>query len=66
MQAGVPIVPIVFRNALDVLPRGAVVLRAATVEVVVLPPVDTREWTREELDARIEEVRASYLEVLGD
>jgi putative phosphoserine phosphatase/1-acylglycerol-3-phosphate O-acyltransferase len=55
----------VFRNALDVLPRGAVVLRPATVEVVVLPPVDTRDWTRENLDQRIEEVRASYLEVLA-
>jgi putative phosphoserine phosphatase/1-acylglycerol-3-phosphate O-acyltransferase len=65
MQAGVPIVPIVFRNALDVLPRGAVVLRPATVEVVVLPPVETRGWTRQNLDQRIEEVRASYLEVLG-
>jgi putative phosphoserine phosphatase/1-acylglycerol-3-phosphate O-acyltransferase len=65
MQAGVPVVPIVFRNALDVLPRGAVVLRAATVEVVVLPPVDTRDWTRENLDARIEAIRDGYLEVLG-
>ena len=66
MQAGVPIVPIVFRNALDVLPRGAIVLRAATVEVVVLPPVDTRDWTRESLDERIEEIRGAYLEVLGE
>jgi putative phosphoserine phosphatase/1-acylglycerol-3-phosphate O-acyltransferase len=65
MQAGVPVVPIVFRNALDVLPRGAVVLRAATVEVVVLPPVDTRDWTRENLDERIEAIRDGYLEVLG-
>jgi putative phosphoserine phosphatase / 1-acylglycerol-3-phosphate O-acyltransferase len=65
MQAGVPIVPIVFRNALDVLPRGAVVLRPATVEVVVLPPIDTRGWTRENLDEHIEEIRDSYLEVLG-
>jgi putative phosphoserine phosphatase/1-acylglycerol-3-phosphate O-acyltransferase len=65
MQAGVPIVPIVFRNALDVLPRGAFVLRPATVEVVVLPPVDTRRWKRAALDARIEGVRASYREVLG-
>jgi len=59
-------VPIVFRNALDVLPRGAVVLRAATVEVVVLPPVDTRDWTRENLDARIEAIRDGYLEVLDE
>jgi putative phosphoserine phosphatase/1-acylglycerol-3-phosphate O-acyltransferase len=65
MQAGVPIVPIVFRNALDVLPRGAYVLRPATVEVVVLPPVETRGWKRAELDRRIEAIRESYREVLG-
>jgi putative phosphoserine phosphatase/1-acylglycerol-3-phosphate O-acyltransferase len=64
MQAGVPIVPIVFRNALDVLPRGALVLRPATVEVVVLAPVETTGWTRETLDEQIEGVRAAYLEVL--
>jgi hypothetical protein len=41
------------------------VLRAATVEVVVLPPVDTRDWNRENLDERIEAIREAYLEVLG-
>ena len=61
-----PIVPIVFRNALDVLPRGAVVMRPATVETVVLPPIDTRCWTRAGLDAEIEAIRRRYLEVLRD
>ena len=64
MQAGVPIVPVVFRNVLDALPRGALVIRPTTVEAVVLPPVDTSGWTRESLDAEIEAVRRSYLEVL--
>jgi putative phosphoserine phosphatase/1-acylglycerol-3-phosphate O-acyltransferase len=66
MQAGVPIVPIVFENALDVLPRGAFVLRPANVRAVVLPPIDTSGWTRESLDAEVEAVRKQYLEVLGD
>jgi len=66
MQAGVPIVPIVFENALDVLPRGAFVLRPANVRAVVLPPIDTSGWTRETLDAEIEAIRKQYLEVLGD
>ncbi|MEN8159918.1 MAG: HAD-IB family hydrolase [Myxococcota bacterium] len=66
MQAGVPIVPIVFENTLDVLPRGALVLRPANVRAVVLPPIDTSDWTREGLDAEIEAVRKRYLEVLGD
>jgi putative phosphoserine phosphatase/1-acylglycerol-3-phosphate O-acyltransferase len=65
MQAGVPIVPIVFKNTLDVLPRGAIVLRPANVEAVVLPPIDTSGWTRETLDAEIEAVRKRFLEVLG-
>jgi putative phosphoserine phosphatase/1-acylglycerol-3-phosphate O-acyltransferase len=66
MQAGVPIVPIVFENALDVLPRGALVLRPANVRAIVLPPIDTRGWTREGLDAEIEKIRKLYLDVLGE
>ncbi len=65
LQAGVPIVPIVFQNALDVLPRGALVLRPANVRAVVLPPIDTAGWTKEGLDAEIESIRKRYLEVLG-
>ncbi|MAE93874.1 MAG: HAD-IB family hydrolase [Deltaproteobacteria bacterium] len=64
MQAGVPIVPVVFRNALDALPKDALVIRQAVVEAVVLPPVDTSSWTRETLDDEIAAIRDRYLEVL--
>ena len=64
MQAGVPIVPIVFRNALDALPKGGLVVRPATVEAVVLPPVDTSQWQRENLDAEIAAIRSRVLDVL--
>ena len=64
MQAGVPIVPVIFRNALDALPKHALVVRPATVEAVVLPPVDTSGWTKESLDAEIEAIRKQYLDVL--
>jgi len=64
MQAGVPIVPVVFRNVLDALPKHGLVVRPATVEAVVLPPIDTSGWTRESLDAEIQAIRARYLEVL--
>jgi putative phosphoserine phosphatase/1-acylglycerol-3-phosphate O-acyltransferase len=64
MQAGVPIVPVVFRNALDALPKHGVVVRPATIEAVVLPPVETRDWVRENLEAEIEAIRQRYLEVL--
>jgi putative phosphoserine phosphatase/1-acylglycerol-3-phosphate O-acyltransferase len=64
MAARVPVVPIVLRNAHDALPRGAIVIRPATVEVVVHPPIPTDDWTRESLDARIEEIRHLYEETL--
>jgi putative phosphoserine phosphatase/1-acylglycerol-3-phosphate O-acyltransferase len=60
MQAGVPIVPVVLRNALDALPKSALVVRPATVEVVVLPPIDTSRWTREGLAAEVEALRERY------
>jgi len=64
MQAGVPIVPVVFRNVLDAFPKAATIVRPATIEAVVLPPVETTDWTVESLDEEIAEIRSRYLEVL--
>ena len=64
MQAGVPIVPVVFRNVLDAFPKDATIVRPATIEAVVLPPVETTDWTVEALDEEIAEIRNRYLEVL--
>jgi putative phosphoserine phosphatase/1-acylglycerol-3-phosphate O-acyltransferase len=66
MDAAVPIVPVVFRNVLDALPKGAVVVRPAVVEAVVLPPIDTSSWTLDTLDDRIREVRDLYVEILDE
>jgi putative phosphoserine phosphatase/1-acylglycerol-3-phosphate O-acyltransferase len=65
MQAGVPIVPVVFRNVLDAFPKDATIVRPATIEAVVLPPVETTDWTVEALDEEIAEIRNRYLEVLN-
>ena len=64
MQAGVPIVPVVFRNVLDAFPKDAAVVRPATIEAVVLPPIDTSSWTEEGLDEEIARVRGLFLDVL--
>jgi putative phosphoserine phosphatase/1-acylglycerol-3-phosphate O-acyltransferase len=64
MQAGVPIVPVVFRNVLDAFPKDALVVRPATIEAVILPPIETTDWTVEALDGNIAEVRKSYLDIL--
>jgi putative phosphoserine phosphatase/1-acylglycerol-3-phosphate O-acyltransferase len=64
MQAGVPIVPIVFRNVLDALPKGAAIVRPAMVEAVVLPPIDTASWTLDTMAGRIDDIRNQYIDIL--
>jgi len=64
MQAGVPIVPIVIHNAIDVAPRGQFVFRAATVKISVLPAVDTSDWTGDSISERVDDVRDLFLEAL--
>ena len=65
MKAGVPMVPIVIRNSGDVMPKGAPYYRPATVEVEVLPPVDTSQWTAETIDEHVDSVHAMFLRALG-
>lgn len=65
MQAGVPIVPMVIKNAHDVMPRGAALIQPNIVEVEILPPVYTKTWTKQNLDSKIAGVRAQYLKALG-
>jgi putative phosphoserine phosphatase/1-acylglycerol-3-phosphate O-acyltransferase len=61
----VPIVPIVIRNSGDVMPKGSPYYRPATVEVEILPPVDTSNWTSETIDEHVASVRAMFLHTLG-
>jgi putative phosphoserine phosphatase/1-acylglycerol-3-phosphate O-acyltransferase len=66
IQAGVPIVPIVIRNAGEIMWRNAKTARAGTVQVAVLPPVPTDGWTLDQLDEKVAEVRGAYLATLED
>ena len=64
MQAGVPMVPIVIHNSGDVQPKGDILYHPGTVEVEVLPPVDTSKWSAETIDKHVTQVRNMYLEAL--
>ena len=64
MQAGVPIVPIVIQNSSDVQPKGDMIYHPGTVEVEVLPPVDTSKWSADKIDEHVADVRAMYLRTL--
>src|SRR5262249_52096576 len=65
MAAGVPIVPVVFRNTLDALPKHGIIVRPATIEVVIHPPIATTGWRHQELNQHIAEVERLYAETLG-
>ena len=64
MEAGVPVVPVVLRNVLDAFPKDATVVRPATIEAVVLPPIETDDWAEESLEERIEAIRQRFLDEL--
>lgn len=66
MSAGIPIVPIVIRNAEVIAARDSSTFNPGTVDVVVYPPIPVDDWTHDNLAERIEEVRQLYLDTLRD
>jgi putative phosphoserine phosphatase/1-acylglycerol-3-phosphate O-acyltransferase len=66
MSAGIPIVPIVIRNAEHVAARNASTLHPGTVDVAVFPPIPTTDWTIRTLPRRITAVRRLYIDTLAD
>ena len=65
MAAKRPLVPIVFKNSLDVLPKHGTIMRPATVEVVVHKPIATTHWTHRSLNKHIAEIHALFEKTLG-
>ena len=65
MQAGVPVIPIILKNAHDAMPRGTALFKPTVVEVAILPPIPTHDWTLENLTERVAEVRGLFLKELG-
>ncbi|MDT5193722.1 MAG: putative phosphoserine phosphatase / 1-acylglycerol-3-phosphate O-acyltransferase [Mycobacterium sp.] len=64
MAAGIPIVPIVIRNAEVIAERNSSTFNPGTVDVAVFPPIPVDDWTTENLEERIAEVRQLYLDTL--
>ena len=66
MAAGIPIVPIVIRNAEIVASRNSTTINPGTVDVAVFPPIPVDDWTLDTLPEHIAEVRQLYLDTLAD
>jgi len=65
MQAGVPILPVVLHDTAKIQPKGQFAYSSGEVEVEVLEPISTEDWTVDALDIHIAEVRNMYLSKLG-
>lgn len=65
-QAGVPVIPVVIRNAAEVGRRDSMIARPGTVDVAILPPIDISGWEPPDMDAGIAAVRQLYLDTLRD
>ena len=66
MTAGVPIVPIVIRNAGDLMPGKSRVIRPGTVDIRVLHPIPVDDWTLDNLNEKVDGVRQLYLTTLAN
>jgi len=64
MQAGVPIVPVVLRNAGELMTRDTLTMQPGKVEVFVHPPIDVSGWRVEELDLKVAEVRRLFVDTM--
>lgn len=65
MAVGIPIVPIVIRNAEIASSRNSTTINPGTVDIVVFPPIPVDDWTLDTLPDHIAEVRQLYLDTLA-
>ncbi|MFD6398092.1 HAD-IB family hydrolase [Nocardia sp. NPDC060249] len=60
IQAGVPVIPVVVRNAGEIAWRDSPIARSGIVDVAVLPPIDVSGWDPADMDAEVEGVRQLF------
>jgi putative phosphoserine phosphatase/1-acylglycerol-3-phosphate O-acyltransferase len=65
-DAGVPIVPIVIRNAGEIMWRNASIAQSGSVEVAVHEPVPTAGWARGDIQPWVDRIRQLYIDSLDD
>ncbi|MEV6340113.1 HAD-IB family hydrolase [Nocardia vinacea] len=64
IQAGVPVIPVVIRNAGEINWRNSMVARKGTVDVAILDPIDVGSWDANDMDDNVEAVRQLYTDTL--
>jgi 1-acyl-sn-glycerol-3-phosphate acyltransferase len=64
-EAGVPVVPVIIRNAGELMWRDSFTVKPGTVQVVVKEPIDVSQWDPAEMRERVAEVRQMYADTLA-
>ena len=65
-DAGVPIVPVVIRNAGEIMWRNAMIAQKGTIEVALHQPVPTAGWGRADIDTWCQAMQRLYTDTLDD
>ncbi|MBC7301745.1 MAG: HAD-IB family hydrolase [Nocardia sp.] len=60
IQAGVPVIPVVVRNAGEIAWRDSPVARSGLVDVAVLAPIDVSGWNPADMDDEVDSVRQLF------
>jgi hypothetical protein len=66
MDLGYPIVPIYFEGNQRLSQGGSLVTRKGESTAHIHPQISTHDWTLENLDEKIEDVRSRYLQWAAD
>lgn len=66
LATGLPVVPVVVRGAQHAWQPGSMRVQPATVEIDVLDPIATHDWTLETAREHADAVHAKFVEHLGD
>lgn len=65
-QAGVPVIPVVIRNAGELAWRNSMVVRPGTIDVAIGAPIDVRDWDSADMHDEVEAVRQLFIDTLLD
>ena len=66
VEAGVPVVPVVIRNAGEILWRASLVARPGRIDVAVLPPVPTTGLAAGDVDGLCDRIRDQFVATLEE
>lgn len=65
-QAGVPVIPVVIRNAGELSWRDSIIVRPGTVDVTIGAPIDVRDWDSADMHNEVQAVRQLFMDTLLD